>query len=134
MKKLFLTFGVVISLTLLVACKPEVVSTLKDADAVTVYYYRTDKTVDRVVDKRIIKKDSPGLKAIIKWAKDNGSNWEPSNKVFLPDLIIEGKGFSLNVRKDFIVFNYKDGTYIRKTIINEYPWFKQQLGIVEPAK
>jgi hypothetical protein len=32
------------------------------------------------------------------------------------------------------VFTYKDGTYIRKTIINEYPWFKQQLGVVEPAK
>lgn len=134
MKKLYFSIVCLMAAVLLAACKPELVNTLKDTQSLTVYYYKTDKTVDRVVDKRVVKKDSAGLKAIIKWAKENSSNWEMTNKVFLPDLLIEGQGFSLNVRKDVIVFTYKDGTYIRKTVINEYPWFKQQLGVVEPTK
>jgi len=111
---------------------PEVVDSLKDTDAVNVYLYKSDKTVDRVVDKRVVKRDAAGLKAIISWAKKNSSDWEITTKLFPPVLLIEGKGFSLNVRKDVIVFNGKEGTYIRKTVINDLPWFKQQLGVVDP--
>jgi len=126
---------VAVMMLLLAACGgPGLIATLKDTDSVIVYLYKTDKAVDRVVDKRIVKKDTVGLKAIIKWAKENSSDWEKTSKVFPPDLLIEGKGFSLNVRKDVIAFTSKDGTYIRKTVINEYPWFKQQLGVVEPIK
>jgi len=132
MKKLFLSLGLLL-LTLLSACGgPDIVSTLKSIESVNVYLYRSDKAVDRVVDKRVIKANTPGYKAIVKWAKDHKSDWEPTKKQFAPVLLIESKGFSLNVRKDYIVFNYKEGTYIRKTAINDMAWFKKQLGVVEP--
>jgi len=134
MKKVFLSLGLMMTLVLLAACKPELVSTLKSGDSVTVYLYRSDKAVDRVVDKRIVKTNTPGYKALIQWAKDNKSDWEPTTRTFVPMLLIESKGFSLNVRKDYIVFNYKDGTYIRKTAINDIAWFKKQLGVIEPPQ
>jgi uncharacterized lipoprotein YehR (DUF1307 family) len=132
MKKLFLWTGLMISLVLLAACKPELVSTFKETESVMVYLYKTDKAVDRVVDKRVVKHDAAGYKAIVEWAKKNKDNWEPATKVLPPVLLIESKNFSLNVRKDVITFTYKDGTYIRKTNINELVWFKKQLGVIEP--
>ncbi len=133
MKRLILTTGFMMTLVLLAACGgPDVVDTFKDADAVTVYLYKSDKTVDRVVDKRVVKRDAAGFKAMIGWAKKNKSDWQQTTKLFPPVLLIEGKGFSLNVRKDFMVFTCNEGTYIRKTVINDLPWFKQQLGVIEP--
>jgi len=132
MKKVFLSLGLMMTLVLLAACKPELVSTLKSGDTVTVYLYRSDKAVDRVVDKRIVKTNAPGYKALVQWAKDNKSDWELTTRTFAPVLLIENKKFSLNVRKDYVVFNYADGTYIRKTAINDMAWFKKQLGVIEP--
>jgi len=134
MKKIFLLLGF-LSLTLLTACGgPDAVGTLKGVESVNVYLYRSDKAVDRVVDKRVVKSSAPGYKAIIKWAKEHKSDWEPTSKQFAPVLLIESKGMSLNVRKDYIVFNYKDGAYIRRTSINDMAWFKKQLGVVEPPQ
>ncbi len=116
---------------LLAACKPELVTTIKDAESVNVYLYRSDKAVDRVVDKRIVKRGSSGYKALVEWAKKNKSDWAPSTTTYPPVLIIECKEFSLNVRKDLLIFKYKDGEYSKKTTVEDYLWFKKQLGLNE---
>jgi hypothetical protein len=134
MKKLLLSLGL-LSLTLLAACGgPDVVGTLKNIESVNVYLYKSDKAVDRVIDKRVVKSNAPGYKAIIQWAKQHKSDWEQTSKQFAPVLLMESKGISLNIRKDYIVFTFKEGTYIRKTEINDMAWFKKQLGVVEPPQ
>jgi len=132
MNRIFIAVLTACTLVLLVACKPELVSTLKDGESITVYLYKTDKAVDRVVDKKIVKREAAGYKALIDWGKKNKADWEPTTKVYPPVLLIEAKGFSVNVRKDVTVFTYKDGSYVRKTDINDLAWFKKQLGIVDP--
>jgi hypothetical protein len=119
------------ALVLLAACKPELLSTIKDAESVTVYLYKTDKAVDRVVDKRVVKQGSAGYKALVEWAKKNKSDWMPATTTYPPVLVLECKEFSLNVRKDLLIFKYKEGEYSKKTTVEDYLWFKKQLGLIE---
>ena len=119
------------AIVLLAACKPDLLSTIKDAESVNVYLYKSDKAVDRVVDKRVIKRNTAGYKAIVDWAKKNQSDWQPTTATYPPILLIECEGYSLNVRKDLLIFKYKDGAYSKKTTVEDYLWFKKQLGLKE---
>ena len=134
MKKLILSIGLMMTLLLTACGGPSVVDTLKDVDSVNVYLFNSEKAVDRVVDKRIVPRAASGYHAVIDWAKQNKSDWQQSKQLFAPGLMIEGKGFSLNVRKDYIVFKYAEGTYIRKTAINEFAWFEKQMGVMDTTR
>lgn len=134
MKQLLLLIGLLTTLLLTACGGPGVVDTLKDADSVNVYLFNSAKAVDRVVDKRVLPRAASGYHAIIDWAKKNKSDWQKTTQMFAPVLMIEGKGFSLNVRKDYIVFTGAEGTYIRKTGINDFAWFERQLGVMDTTQ
>lgn len=130
MNRLFISVLTVFVAVLLVACKPELVSTFKAQDSVTVYLYKND----HVVDKHSFDKKSPGYAAILGWVKKNKSDWNATTATYLPALLIEGNDFSLNVRTDITVFKYQDGQYYKNNSPGDYVWFKNQLGLVAPPK
>ena len=134
MKPLILPTGLTMTLLLAACGGPSVVDTLKDADSVNVYLFNSAKAVDRVVDKRVLPHAASGYHAIVDWAKKNRSNWQKTTQMFAPVLMIEGSGFSLNVRKDYLIFTSADGTYMRRTGVNEFAWFERQLGVMDATQ
>ncbi len=61
----------------------------------------------------------------IVWFKENQSDWDPTPVSYVPNVVVQGKKFSLNFMNKVVILNYEKGQFIKDINLNDYEYLLQ---------
>lgn len=90
------------------ACTHDFSSVIEQEKELSVIVYHSGHEVETGV----ITKNSEAYKSIIKWIKDNRTGWQSTVATYVPELIVRGEGFQLNLRPKDAIFGYGNEQFV----------------------
>ncbi|MBU2706797.1 hypothetical protein KCM76_12460 [Zooshikella marina] len=106
---------------LLISCKVGTEVFIDIAETYTVSINESGKHTK----KYTINPGSEKHAKLVAWLKQNNSDWDPTPASYVPGLVVEGTGFSLNFMRTGVILNCKEGQFTKSVKLEDYEYLLQ---------